>query len=123
MPEREALKLLAQCVRPDITGAKIIREPRERGEVFFTDLTERGAVSLTDVQRELIRRTGHSEADVLANIPERKKAKGEPPPLTDDECESLRRHGHDPRLVERMNEVRDFSDYKRMKSEVEGGAS
>jgi len=38
------------------------------------------------------------------------------------ERESVRHLGHNPDLIDRMDEVKDFSDYKRLKAEIEGGA-
>jgi len=49
---------------------------------------------------------------------------GEPGPLhlTDEEAEQLRFHGHDPRIIRRMGEVRNLDDYRRVVAEVEGGS-
>jgi len=43
--------------------------------------------------------------------------------LTDEEERQLRRAGHDPRLIARMNEVKNVSDYVRLKAEVEKGGA
>jgi len=43
--------------------------------------------------------------------------------MSDADAEYLRRHGHDPRLIERMEEVHSPGDFRRVKTEVEGGAA
>lgn len=49
--------------------------------------------------------------------------KDAPVAMSATERESVRHLGHNPDLLARMDEVRDFADYKRLKAEIEGGAA
>jgi len=87
---------------------------------------EGAGVRFTQEEDDFIRRCGQDPAKVAAAVAEEQEKKRRadgPLHLTDREAAELRRHGHSPELIARMDECHSVEDYRRLKAELDGGGA